>query len=176
MKRHAFAERRPQWVRTGGVCLLIILLLWLTIGAPRRFLNSAGYLLLTGGVGTLSWYCWHAARDRRIIGSSNNEALLIRAVPAGWLSCGMAAVMLSLVAVVITWVDLALYRHQEGRFWFRISFYSFVLGLLCSWLGSFQLRLLDSTLEYWSLFGGHRKLAHDEIDVPPGSVQHRSRI
>jgi hypothetical protein len=75
----------------------------------------------------------------------------------------MAAVMLSLVAVVITWVDLALYRHQEGRFWFRISFYSSVLGLLCSWLGSFQLRLLDSTLEYWSLFGGHRKLAHDEI-------------
>src|SRR6266853_4780949 len=75
MNERMSANRRPQWIRTGGVCLLIIFLLWLTVGAPRRFLNSTGYLLLTGGVGTLSWYCWRAVRDRSITVPSSTEAL-----------------------------------------------------------------------------------------------------
>jgi hypothetical protein len=125
--------------------------------------DAAAGLLLTAGIGILSWYCWHAARDQEAARTAQDEAFIARVVSKAWFLCGSAAVLCSIAGIVITWTYLFLARRQDARFWLGISIGSSVLGLLCSWLGSFQVRLCGSTLEYWSLFGGYRALKQDDI-------------
>ena len=127
------------------------------------FRDVAASLLLTAGIGILSWYCWQAARDQAAEGTAKAEGFVARVVSKAWFWCGSAAVTWSIASIVITWICLFLARRQDARFWLGIGIGSSVLGLLGSWLGSFQVRLFDTTLEYWSLFGGYRVLEQDEI-------------
>jgi hypothetical protein len=114
-------------------------------------------------------YCTLRVLPARLRDDNNDKAQVVTVTPRAVIVVGLALATVSVVAAgallyslfalgLQAWVQ----AHKSDQ-WSVGFIVGLVGGTLLSWLGAFQVRLSEDTLEYVSLFGGYRSLRRDEI-------------
>jgi hypothetical protein len=101
--------------------------------------------------------------------------LVARPKSTFWLCFGVVGIFSALSLQLISIVS----PIGNAELWSGIGFCAFAIGALYTWLGSYQLRISESAIEYWSLFGGYRSLSQSQIDraqIRTGWVTYQDRF
>ena len=138
-------------------------LLWVRFRAPRGVQDIVGFGIFTVAVWFVAFYCLVALGVRLRDRVSSPFLLFATAKPRYWFYLGVISIALSFALDGVIGFNLVTKRHQVPQILWGLALCCFVIGIFASWLGAYQLRLSESLIEYWSLFGGYRALITDEI-------------
>ena len=117
----------------------------------------------------LIMHCTLRVLPARLRSDNYDKAQVVTVTSRAVIVVGLALATMSVIAAVELLYSLFAIGPRAWVQAFNRDPWSvcFIIGLiggtLLSWLGAFQVRLSENTIEYVSLFGGYRSLRRDEI-------------
>lgn len=151
------------WVNLE-IYALIAIMLWIRFCASENVQALAVCILMTG---YLAVVCYYSLKLLKAHLSGNKSFIKVlrcsRALSPVWLYTGLVLFNTCFIFDAYLIMNLVSGNIQKSNHWpAAYVILSLPLGMLV-WLSSYQIRLSLNKIEYWSLFGGYRSLARDEI-------------
>ena len=165
------------WIGLLLSCGAVAAAVWVKFQASEQARNLIAYFLVVFAVSATTYLCFASVRGRMQHASAPDDVVVVtRAKAPVWLHIGAAcmglafatnAVLIGILAgdsgKFLQNLDKLLNESSNLQTWFDIALGLFAFGFGLSWLGAYQLRLTQSRIEFWSLFGGYRSLPLDQI-------------